>query len=637
MIWKNYLSRLMIAISIIATSVSAQAVLILLYEDAGGSHYYWAEHTENWVDGEEACDRSLGENICIFFYGGIIDLASDDERVQALLSVPGVEPGMIWAWGGNYSFNDPPRSIYALMAFSISQYCPSPYKYNRTSKMCEAICKVGDTWNPTLKRCESEPAEHNSCTQSANPVDFVDGSKYRHESVMSVGTVFPIELTFHYNNFQNTEKTVLGGRRPLVASDDYAMKFTDTEDRIVDYYVADQIPLIGTSDSTDAKKYNNWGILKTEEAISEPYRGDVLRYWRHNYDEALVPRSDGVFTWLRSDGENIEFDTSGHNAIYPRLSLTTLDETIYGYSGHVLKISNGLQKTFDERGRLRRVTNANGVYHELTYNDDDQLTRITHSLGGYLDLTYTYYRTFSLYAPYTNGPTGRSHVTQVSDNAGRHVDIGWSESYSSDQHYYVITRLSQPYTTESTSSREFQYNDGRWPASLTDMYDVQDGTRSLYAHFEYDNRGRAVLSQLANAAEQVSIEYPDDDTRVITNALGKQATYRFATFNDVNRLASVTGEPTSQCLQSNTRFNYDDDGNVIEKNVNGVITQYQYDSRNLEVQRTEAAGTDQQRIITTTWDTTLRRPLSIHYPDQTITYNYDNAGRLLSQTVTPVE
>jgi YD repeat-containing protein len=544
---------------------------------------------------------------------------------------PGAEVGMKYVSFG-WLVEIKPYTKGAIL-YLPTNFCPSPYKYNHSTRMCEALCAVDETWNATLKRCESEPNQRDDCTKTAHPIDLVDGAKYRREPVISIGTSFPIELTFYYNNFHNTEKTVQGGQRPLVASEDYDMVFGSTYNRIVEYYVADQIPPLIAGDP-NITLYNEWGIVATEEAVPEPYRGDSLRYWRHNYDESLVPRTDGTFTWLQSNGDDIEFDTAGVSPIYSGLSLTAISATEYGYSGHKLRLNNGLQKVFDDRGRLRKVINANGIYHDLQYNDDDLLVRISHSLNGYLDLSYSHYEVSSIYA---NGQPERPHLTQVVDSAGRHVDIDWDDAITSDKQYYVISSLTAPYITEPDAVREFSYLDPRWGVSLTDIYDTYDGSRHHYAHFEYDDRGRAILSQLVNEVDKVTVDYTDDSTRVITNALDKQTTYRFAQFNEVNRLASVTGESTSQCHQSDTVYTYDDNGNVIEKNVNGVVTQYQYDSHNLETRRTEAVGTPSQRIVTTTWDSDLRQPLTVSYPGQIITYTYDDEGRLLSKTATPDE
>ena len=99
--------------------------------------------------------------------------------------------------------------------------------------------------------------------------------------------------------------------------------------------------------------------------------------------------------------------------------------------------------------------------------------------------------------------------------------------------------------------------------------------------------------------------YVDANTRVVTNALGKQATYTFADFDGVKRLQSLTGEPTQNCVSSEVSYEYDANGNVSRKTQNGQVTEYQYDGQNREISRTEAVSTVEARTITTEYHPTL--------------------------------
>jgi uncharacterized protein RhaS with RHS repeats len=56
---------------------------------------------------------------------------------------------------------------------------------------------------------------------------------------------------------------------------------------------------------------------------------------------------------------------------------------------------------------------------------------------------------------------------------------------------------------------------------------------------------------------------------------------------------------------------------------------YTRDDQGRELSRTEAPGTPQARTVTTTWDTTLNKPLVITEPERVTEYTYDAEGRLL--------
>lgn len=93
----------------------------------------------------------------------------------------------------------------------------------------------------------------------------------------------------------------------------------------------------------------------------------------------------------------------------------------------------------------------------------------------------------------------------------------------------------------------------------------------------------------------------------------------------------------ANCPNSNSTFTYDARGLLKTKTDNkGHLTTYEYNDRGLEVSRTEAAGTPQARTITTQWHPTLFLKTQITEPERVIRYHYDEQGRQIGQTVTPL-
>jgi len=90
----------------------------------------------------------------------------------------------------------------------------------------------------------------------------------------------------------------------------------------------------------------------------------------------------------------------------------------------------------------------------------------------------------------------------------------------------MLTQISHPYTGATPSSaRIFEYNDARYPASISDIHTIQNlatGTKTPYAQFTYDGAGRAIQSGLSNGLEGVTVTYPSDTQTIVTNALGHQ-------------------------------------------------------------------------------------------------------------------
>lgn len=500
-------------------------------------------------------------------------------------------------------------------------YCPPPFSFSADRSQCHVYCGADQTWDASQNRCVS-PTVADSCgTISRNPVDFIQGKKYLNEKIIGVGEVFPIELIYHYNNQRNSEKTHLGVIASTPAAGGPAATMT---------------PLI-YNDYND--QYANSVLDIDMEMGLKPAYGNITRYWRHSYEEALLPRPNGGHTLYQGTGTEITFDSAGLSAAYPAVSLRVLsatEVTAFGFAGHMLEQgATKPRKLFDDLGRLRRLINTNGLYHELSYAANSvDITRIAHSINGHIDFTYAGRITGSIYSL---DHIASSYPTKLTDHTGRVSTLSWDHiHYGASRTYRMLINITSPYIGRRPASmREFEYGDANWPTAITQVFDrdIIGGTRKLYASFQYDTDGRVIYSGLAGGADAITIAYPDSLTRRVTNSLGKAATYRFAEFNNVRRLQSVTGEPTANCIQSATLYQYDSAGNISQMNRNGQITVYSHNSRGLETSRTEAAGTPQARTITTEWHAELALPLKTTTPESITVFTYDSAGRLLTRTL----
>jgi uncharacterized protein RhaS with RHS repeats len=131
------------------------------------------------------------------------------------------------------------------------------------------------------------------------------------------------------------------------------------------------------------------------------------------------------------------------------------------------------------------------------------------------------------------------------------------------------------------------------------------------------------------------VNYVDDLTRVVTNALGKKATYKFADFNGTRRLSSVTGEPTTTCVKSATEYEYDEAGMLKNETTNGLVLHREYDNKNREIKRTQAFATTDATTVQTCWHATLNQPSRIIEPTRITLFDYTATGQLKSQTIKP--
>lgn len=503
----------------------------------------------------------------------------------------------------------------------VDQKCPEPYRFSLESGLCEAHCATGETWSPVMERCVLPPEEQRCETQSTSPIDFIKGRKYRSEPVLSSGIRYPFSLTYYFNNQRNQERSPLGSRVAVASGDRYlaATKPAMTASEYQTLYTNRGIPIGGTV------------------YLASQHYGSVDQYWRHNFDEILQIHGN-QYLYQHAKGHEVVFGGFGASAVYPHIRLQALASGEESFAGYKLRDDKSREvRKFDSNGRLIKIQRSSGDILVMTYDSQNRLERVTNSEGAYIQLAYQELVTDSIYRTTS---IGHSYPISATNNRGESAQIAWGKTYQGKTgKFHLITQITEVAAGPAQSARIFEYNDTRWPASVTDQYFVADiangGNRKKLLHFEYDDLGRAIFSGL-NGRPSDSVAYIDADTRVVTNALGKQATYKFADFDGIRRLQSVTGEPTQNCVSSEVSYEYDANGNVIRKIQNGQITEYQYDSQNREISRTEAVGTSDARAITTEYHSSLDVPIRIAEPGRIETLTYDKSGRLLSKNIQPV-
>jgi len=495
--------------------------------------------------------------------------------------------------------------------------CVAPFSINKHGQ-CEAYCSIGEIWDTDMERCAAPPQEQNCQTQGRSPIDFIEGRKYRTESVLNSGTRYPFSLTYFFNNQRNQERTPVGSRLAVVTGDRY-LAATKPSMTVSEYKVL----------------YTNRGVsIGGNFYLPSQHYGSLDQYWRHNFDEIVLIHGS-QYVYQSAKGNEVIFNGFGASAAYPYLRLQALISDEESFSGYKLTDNKAREvKKFNSNGQLIKIERSSQDILTLTYDSQGRLERITSSEGAYIQLAYQSLVTDSIYS---TASSSHSYPTSAVNDRGEYAQITWGKTYQGKTaKFHLITQIAEASTGPVQSARTFEYNDTRWPVSITDQYFVADITnsenRKKLLHFEYDDLGRATFSGL-NGRPSDSVAYVDADTRVVTNALGKQATYKFADFDGIRRLQSVTGEPTQNCVSSEVSYAYDANGNVIRKIQNGQITEYQYDSQNREISRTEAVGTGDARTITTEYHPTMNQPVKISEPGLLTEMIYDSGGNLLKKRV----
>lgn len=323
--------------------------------------------------------------------------------------------------------------------------------------------------------------------------------------------------------------------------------------------------------------------------------------WRHNHSTYLRITSFAV-ALVMADGRESFFTISG-NTITP--SATELGRLTKTADTWLYTAKNNDTYRFDTTGRLTRWTNASGAGHLLTYANSG--ATVTNNLGQSLSFT-----------------EDAQHQPLTLTAAGLTIQY----EYNANLRLNKLTRTRGG----QTEMRLFHYEKTNKPNLLTGITDER-GVR--FTTWTFDDQDRATSSEHAGGISHGDVAYNDDGSSTVTNEFGKKSTYRFVTIDGVKRVSAIEGEALGSCAMSNSTFTYDARGLLKTKTDNkGHLTSYDYNTRGLEVSRTEAAGTSQARVITTEWHPTLFLRTKVTEAARITTYTYDEQGRQLSQSVT---
>jgi YD repeat-containing protein len=226
----------------------------------------------------------------------------------------------------------------------------------------------------------------------------------------------------------------------------------------------------------------------------------------------------------------------------------------------------------------------------------------------------------------------------MTDPAG----AGFSYVYDDSANLSSVT-----YPDASIRTYHYEESSTAFANALTGITDENGVRFATWSYLEPDaggrNPSRPISSVHAGGAEQYSAQYNSSaffnwDSTAITDPLGVTRTYTYGTFGGRRRTTSIVGPPCGSCGPPSA--SYDTNGYAISvTDWNGNTTSYTRADpsgrHELETARTEAAGSNVARTVTTQWHPTLRLPVRIAEPKRITTLTYDEHGNLTARTIQP--
>lgn len=335
-----------------------------------------------------------------------------------------------------------------------------------------------------------------------------------------------------------------------------------------------------------------------------PASGRMGANWRHHYERHIETVSGTQVKLRRQDGKAYAFTLADGQWLTTGNVALRLQSSASGAGWHVTT-AQGDTEYYDANGRLTQITARNGMSQSLAYANDGTLASVTDNHGRQLRFGH--------------------------DTEGRLVTVTDPANHVYRYTYDVSGNLSTRQTPDGRTVT-YLYENPSFPHALTG---VVDGNGIRIDTTRYDSNGRAYSSETGNGADKLTIAYGENDAPSVTDASNVTHGYSYVLLQGVLKTTGMTRScPT--CGTVARHFERDAHGNIVSRtDYNGIRTTYQYDPvRHLEISRTEAAGTAEQRTVTTEWHLTLTVPVKITEPGRVTAMHYDSSGNMTTLSVT---
>jgi len=380
---------------------------------------------------------------------------------------------------------------------------------------------------------------------------------------------------------------------------------------------SDAAPLVGDPiDASTGNKFlqqddyvqNKWLTFRRFYNSSGLVNSSYIGYqWRHSFDRSLklIGKPITSLILLRPDGTTESFTKVSGVWTSALASVDQLTETdsagvATGYTVHIG--ANRHTETYDPTGKLLTVMAENGQGIVLTYSTASTPASIAPVVGLLLTVTDPYGRQLAF--TYTS----LGLVNQVKLPDGGTLTYGYNSNAGLASVQYPDGKVRQYVYNESANT-----SNANLPNALTGIID-ESSVRYSTTTFNAD--GYATGSSFAGNVSSTQLTYNADGTASVLGALGHTANLGFSQLNGLNQVASIDQDCGLECGQKWKTRTYDSNGYPASRtdfNGNLVTTQYSaYGLLNVEV---DGSGSANQRTITTTWDNTIRKPVTRNVKD----------------------
>jgi RHS repeat-associated protein len=445
------------------------------------------------------------------------------------------------------------------------------------------------------------------------------------------------------------------------------VKLTDARGNSTQYiYNSRNQPLTETDamGNTKAYEYDAAGNLLSET----DKKGNTTRYQYDALNRLVkTTNADGATMSVVYDAEGNRIAATDYNGNTSYMEYDALNRPIkttdpfnkttvntYDNNGNVTaqkdKSNNTWLTQYDKLNREIKITDPLGAVTETVYDANGNRSSMKNQLGHITSYTYdvldrqlTETNPLNETTTYTYDSVG--NVKTVASPNGNTV----SNVYDADNRLVAVTDAIGPvssYTYDANGNRVTEKDANNH--TITYQYDALNrvvmikDAMGFDAKREYDANGNT-LADIDRNGNAKRYEYDRLNRRnKETNALGNSTRFEYDANGNRTRIVDAKGNMTSYAFDAlnrltretyadgtNKAFSYDANGNrKTRKDNNGAITTYTYDAINRMIKRSYPGGLDE----TFSFDLAGRR-LTANNANATISFTYDNMGRMLSETL----
>lgn len=481
--------------------------------------------------------------------------------------------GSWWAsFGYEYTlWDDTSTGPGMVSAIGINLLCPTNTRVDSTNKLC-----IRETPEENCDKCQK--GQNEDVKMGGNPVSIAGGTKYQVETdytnqsgSLSFTRTYRSDRSTWANNF-DMMTVDLNTSDPDVPGNSVIETVRINQQVFPNH----RFPFVYST-----RPYN---------AVLRRGNGRVMNFGGDTGFTGPADVNDRVEPILGPDNKRIGFlvknaasgaiERYSFNGAIEESSLPSGQKKIFSYSD-----ANTPKEISIFAGLLIKVADEHGNAIRFTYNEYGQMVSLI-DCDGYVTL-------------YAYNPDGLISAVTRPDGTVRTYVYGESA-----------------YISDPSQSRK-----------LTGIID-ENGSR--FSTYKYNYYGRAFSTEHAESVDKWTFTF-GDGYATATDPRGLSANYFFSTILGTAKIQRGS-YPVGNSYFSYS-YQYDMNGNVINRDMNGVVTNFSYDqSRNLETLKVEAPNTSIVRHTTTAWHPDFRLPVTIAQPKRLTRFTYDTNARMLSRS-----